>query len=254
MLHVIHDHGGGTETHVRALIAGSRERWRHYLAIAVGDRWQVEEHRADGTRRHVRSRRAATDEPWRDFVGGICATFGIALVHLHNISACRDGILTALASLAGALRLHGARPQLRVPDDHVSRAPTACTAARRPIPRSARAASPRSRRSTASTSWRGATRHRALLRGAAFLIAPSQWAADTLARYFPECPATRDRARFAGRRAARAPGVRTTVMLPDDDVPTVAVLGAIGPDKGARRLERLVAARARSAARACASC
>ena len=36
--------------------------------------------------------------------------------------------------------------------------------------------------------------------------------------------------------------------LPDDDVPTVAVLGAIGPDKGARRLERVVAlARARGA-------
>ena len=48
VLHVIHDHGGGTETHVRALIDGSRSRWRHYLAIAVGDRWQVEEHRADG--------------------------------------------------------------------------------------------------------------------------------------------------------------------------------------------------------------
>jgi glycosyltransferase involved in cell wall biosynthesis len=30
------------------------------------------------------------------------------------------------------------------------------------------------------------------------------------------------------------------LLLPDDDVPTVAVLGAIGPDKGARRLERLV--------------
>ena len=28
--------------------------------------------------------------------------------------------------------------------------------------------------------------------------------------------------------------------LPDDDVPTVALLGAIGPDKGARRIERLV--------------
>src|SRR5260221_4503679 len=48
VLHVIHDHGGGTETHVRALIAGSRDRWRHYLAIAFGDRWQVEEHRCGG--------------------------------------------------------------------------------------------------------------------------------------------------------------------------------------------------------------
>ena len=31
------------------------------------------------------------------------------------------------------------------------------------------------------------------------------------------------------------------VMMPGDDVPTVAVLGAIGPDKGARRIERLAA-------------
>jgi glycosyltransferase involved in cell wall biosynthesis len=30
--------------------------------------------------------------------------------------------------------------------------------------------------------------------------------------------------------------------LPDDGAPTVAVLGAVGPDKGARRLERLAAA------------
>jgi glycosyltransferase involved in cell wall biosynthesis len=37
--------------------------------------------------------------------------------------------------------------------------------------------------------------------------------------------------------------------LPKDDVPSVAVLGAVGPDKGARRLERLAQlARARSAA------
>ena len=31
------------------------------------------------------------------------------------------------------------------------------------------------------------------------------------------------------------------VSLPDDGVTTIAVLGAVGPDKGARRLERLVA-------------
>src|SRR6185437_9240702 len=44
-------------------------------------------------------------------------------------------------------------------------------------------------------------------------------------------------------------GMRTLVMLPKDDIPSVAVLGAIGPDKGARRLERLAQlARARGAA------
>ncbi len=40
----------------------------------------------------------------------------------------------------------------------------------------------------------------------------------------------------APRRHFRSP----TLALPDDDVPTVAVLGAVGPDKGARRLERMV--------------
>ncbi len=41
---------------------------------------------------------------------------------------------------------------------------------------------------------------------------------------------------------------RAALPLPDDGAPTVAVLGAIGPDKGARRLERLVSlARARGA-------
>ncbi len=36
-----------------------------------------------------------------------------------------------------------------------------------------------------------------------------------------------------------APLHRGALPLPDDDVPTVAILGAVGPDKGARRLERL---------------
>jgi hypothetical protein len=42
--------------------------------------------------------------------------------------------------------------------------------------------------------------------------------------------------------------MRLVVLPPRDDVPTVAVLGAVGPDKGARRLERMVElARARGA-------
>src|SRR4029078_8660898 len=47
VLHVIHGHGGGTEYHVRALIAASCTAFRHYLVIAVGDEWQLEEHASD---------------------------------------------------------------------------------------------------------------------------------------------------------------------------------------------------------------
>src|SRR5436190_20699012 len=90
VLHVIHDHGGGTETHVRALIDASRDRWRHYLAIAVGNAWQIEEHRPDGSIVTFNVARLQ-DETWREFMGAICATFSIAVMHLHNISGCREG-------------------------------------------------------------------------------------------------------------------------------------------------------------------
>jgi GT2 family glycosyltransferase/glycosyltransferase involved in cell wall biosynthesis len=246
VLHVIHHHGGGTETHVRALIAGSRVRWRHYLAIAVGDRWQVEEHRADGSVVSFDLERGP-DEPWRDFVGGICASFGIALIHLHNISACRDGILTALTTLpvpygytvhdlnfaCPTITFHGA-------DGMYCGAQTDPGVCGRCL-----AAQP-AFRGVDIVAWRD--RHRQLLRHAAFRIAPSQWAAATLVRYFPDCPATVIAHGSPDGLPARQPGVRTMVMMPIDDVPTVALLGAIGPDKGARRIERLAElARERSA-------
>ncbi|MCC7218215.1 MAG: glycosyltransferase [Burkholderiales bacterium] len=237
VLHVIHHHGGGTETHVRALISGSRDRWRHYLAIAVDDLWQVEEHRADGTVVTFDLARDP-DEPWRDFVGGIVATFGIALVHLHNVSACRDGILTALVALPVPYGytvhdLNFACPTITFlgPDGMYCGAVTDAAACSRCL-----AAQP-AFAGVDIAAWRA--RHHALLAGAAFRIAPSHWVADTLHRYFPDCAATVIAHGSPPGLLPRAPGVRTTVMLPDDDVPTVAVLGAIGPDKGARRLERL---------------
>jgi O-antigen biosynthesis protein len=246
VLHVIHYHGGGTETHVRDLIAGSHPRWRHYLAIAADDRWQVEEHRADGTVVTFEFVRGA-HEFWREFVSGICGTFGITLIHLHNISACRAGIMTALADFPVPYGytvhdLNFACPTITflaadgmfcggVTDVDV------CTRCLLAQPMFA---------GIDIAAWREG--HRQLLQRAAFTIAPSRWAADMLERYFP------------GRRAdvvahgspdgplARSASVPGTLALPDDGAPTVAVLGAIGPDKGARRLERLVAlARARGA-------
>ncbi|HVR92541.1 MAG TPA: glycosyltransferase family 2 protein, partial [Casimicrobiaceae bacterium] len=44
LLHVVHGHGGGTEYHVRALMAASSSAFHHYLLIAIGDEWQHEEH------------------------------------------------------------------------------------------------------------------------------------------------------------------------------------------------------------------
>src|SRR5678815_544101 len=44
----------------------------------------------------------------------------------------------------------------------------------------------------------------------------------------------------AAPEAMRTSGLRLAALLPDDDVPVIAALGAIGPDKGARRIEALV--------------
>lgn len=244
VLHVIHHHGGGTETHVRALIHASRDRWRHYLAIAVGDYWQVEEHRPDGgtvTFEFLRNEH----EPWRDFVDGVCATFGVALMHLHNISACRDGILTALENppVPFGYTVHDlnfACPTITFLDATgfycgAQTEPSICSrclAAQPPFV------------DVDIVHWRD--RHHALLARAAFRIAPSQWVATMLLRYFPDCPVTV--IAHGAPEVDAAPLGPLPLAVPDDGIPTVALLGAIGPDKGARRIERLVAlARERNA-------
>src|SRR4029079_17376730 len=84
VLHVIHGHGGGTEHHVRALIDASRGLYRHYLAIAVGNAWQCEEHLEDGGVRTFNFQREP-EESWPEFLGGLCLLFRIAFIHMHSI-------------------------------------------------------------------------------------------------------------------------------------------------------------------------
>ena len=237
VLHVIHHHGGGTETHVRQLIVASRARWRHYLAIAVGDRWQIEEHRGDGTVVTFAFEREPR-ETWREFVSGLCATFGIALVHLHNVSGCREGLQQALAEapVPFGYTLHDlsfACPTITFLDaqgrycggETDARACQRCVNAQPPFV------------AVDVTSWRAA--HARLLAGAAFVIAPSRWAAGMLRRYFDRDDLVVVPHGTPDPGLHGAPGMRLGVLLPDDGIPVVVVLGAIGPDKGARRIEHL---------------
>lgn len=238
VLHVIHHHGGGTETHVRELIAASRDRWRHCLAIAVGDHWQLEDHRSDGTVSSFAFQRDE-NESWPDFLRGLAATFAIDLIHLHNISGCREGLLEAIASagIPHGFTVHDlnlACPTNSLLDETVrycggktdSAVCNACLAAQPAFA------------GIDIIRWRET--HRRLLEEARFLIAPSQWSAGMLTRYFPGCKATVIPHGTPVYPVPRSAGARMALVLPDDDLPTVAVLGAIGPDKGARRLERLV--------------
>jgi GT2 family glycosyltransferase/glycosyltransferase involved in cell wall biosynthesis len=239
VLHVIHHHGGGTESHVRMLIEASRAERRHFLAVAVGDRWQVEEHRADGSVAGYTLERAPA-ERWPDFVGGLCASFGIGVVHLHNISACRNGLVEAMTTLDipfgyTAHDLNFACPTITLQDasgwycggvTDIARC-TACLAAQPAFA------------SVDIAAWR--ERHRALVARAAFVVAPSQWAADMVERYFGRRPQVIAHGLASAARVADAGLDRPPLTLPDDGAAVVAVLGAVGPDKGARRLDRLVA-------------
>ncbi|MBS0321706.1 MAG: glycosyltransferase [Proteobacteria bacterium] len=260
VLHVIHHHGGGTEAHVRALVAASIDTCRHYIVTAVDDDWAVEEHAERG---HVTryALRRARDETWPAFVRGIVATFGIDVVHVHNLSACRDGIVDGLA---GA----GVRYGYTVHDvafgcptitfmDNTGRycgAMTDAAACSRCL-----AAQP-AFASVDIVAWRAL--HQRFVDGAAFLVAPSAWAADTFARYFgrrpdviphgdamvaaPGVAAMLDEPTAGVSVAGATPAAATSraptmaALMPGEAAATVAVLGAVGPDKGARRLERLV--------------
>ncbi len=252
VLHVIHGMGGGTERHVRTLIDATRADFRHFLAIVTDPAWRVEEHAGDGSvRTHAFVRGA--DESLRDLLGGIGATFGIAVVHLHNVMNCRDGIGDALRELgipygytAHDLSFTCPTVTLQRADGLYCGGETDVAACRRCLAEQPAFAG------TDIVAWRAA--HRAILAGAAFVLAPSRWAAALVGRYFPGIaidvvPHGVPAAPSASRPPVPEAGTRptTAVLLPADEVPTVAVVGAIGPDKGARRLERLVElARARA--------
>ena len=236
LLHVIHGHGGGTEYHVRALIAASSSAYHHVLLIAIGDEWQLEEH-AEGEIRSYDFRRLP-GERWGEFLAGLCARFGIEMIHLHNISGCRDGLIAALAEtgLPYGYTVHDlnfACPTitfLRADQTYCGAVtdPAVCSACLRAQPEYA---------GIDIEAWRA--KHRALLAGAAFVIAPSSWAASILRRYFPEHE-VRVIPHGSSSGISRSDAIRAPLPFFNDGRTVVAVLGAIGPDKGARRLERLV--------------
>jgi GT2 family glycosyltransferase/glycosyltransferase involved in cell wall biosynthesis len=248
ILHILHHHGGGTEHHVRALIDASRAEWRHCIALAVGDRWQVEEHLDDGTLRAFEFSRRE-DEGWIAFVGGIAATFGLGVIHVHQLSMCRDPLLATLPALGLPYGLTVHDLNFACPTTTMLGADGFWCGARGDVGACEACAG-------GENPWEWRERHRPLVARAAFVIAPSRWAADTFRAFFPVAvdviahgaPGVWARAASAADRTAPPPpsGPLSGVLLPADDVPTVAIVGAIGPDKGARRIEALTAlARAR---------
>ncbi len=129
--------------------------------------------------------RRGSDETWPEFLGGICAKLSIDLIHLHNISGCRDGIIAALAALGlpygyTVHDLNFACPTILF----LAADGNYCYEETDPVKCSACLGAQPAFAQVDIVDWR--LRHRALLARAAFLIAPSRWAAKALGRYFPE--------------------------------------------------------------------
>ena len=237
ILHILHGRGGGTEHHVEHLVEAIPQ-YRHYVLVALGDRWEVED-LADGTTRPISyAFERKTDELWAAYMRDIADTFAIALVHVHHLSGSRIGLLTALAraGLPYGVTIHDfhlACPTITLMDvndrfcgGEVN--PDACAKCLATQP---------GLREIPIVDWR--TTHGGFLAGADFLLSPSRSAADLLARYYPPHGVhvvPHDKPEAEGPAATIAP----KFFLPDDGVPTIGILGAIGPVKGARKVERLV--------------
>ena len=239
VLHVLHGKGGGTEHHVHDLVEAIPGH-RHYVLVALGDRWEIED-LSDPTGSSPISYcfERKTDELWASFLREVVDIFAVQFIHVHHLSGSRIGLLTALANAGVPYGVtvhdfHLACPTITLMNgnDRFCGGETDADACRRCL------AEQPGLRDVDLDGWR--RDHAAFLAAARFVLAPSQSAADLLARYYPPHAVyvvPHDKPAVATRSVAIEP----KFSLPADGVPTVGVLGAIGPVKGARRLERLVA-------------
>ena len=236
ILHVLHGRRGGTDKYVRELIDATRDHYRHYLLVTTGDRWQVfDTNGVVPATFEFRSQRASDDEDW---LGSLCASLSVGLIHVHSL--VDTGELVAMLA-------HTKVPYCYTVWDMYLPCPTVllinsagvyCNATTDPRTCTRCLAAIDGLKHVDIVGWR--QRFAALLAKAERVFAPSRWAADTLAKYYP---ATRielspPRPVEASRGAAHLPPF-TAFDLPHDDHRHIGVLGAVGPEKGARHVEAL---------------
>ncbi|MCL2310446.1 MAG: glycosyltransferase [Proteobacteria bacterium] len=238
VLHIVHTHGGGTELHARKLIKNSPPGWRHYLAIVDNVHWRVEFSPGDGAETFAICAGHSNNESLALFIEQLCGSLGVHLIHVHNISGCRDGFLSALPKLSISYGytthdLSFACPTITFlnPNERYCGGQMEAEVCQNCL---------RQQRLFSAidiAEWRQT--HHALAQKASFIIVPSRWAGQMFARYFPGIAVTRiEHAIPSNPVPSRSLSV---LMFASSQWPTVAVLGAVGPDKGARRLERLTA-------------
>jgi len=240
VLHVVHPRGGGTEKYVQEAIATSRDRCRHYVLRILPDRWRLTDTEA-GTETTVPVNYDAPRHGNRGSPGwlrSMCAWLRIDVAHVHSAVGSGDD-LVALLREAGVPYCYSAHDMyLACPTvyliDSTGRycdattdlaACRACIAHFEALDHDIEG-------------WRA--RYRTFLEGAGRILAPSQWAQATLEKYYPGIVITRTPHEPPPEHAPRALEITNGLALPQDECRHIGVLGAIGPEKGSRRLDALV--------------
>jgi len=260
VLHVAHARGGGTERYLRDAVAATRDAYRHYVLRIHADRWTLEDPRDDALARYDWPRAGpAVDD---GFLRDVCAWLGIGLVHVHSLVGSGDDFLRALAAAAVPYLytvhdLYLACPTIYLIDRHGRHCKATTDLA---TCRDCLAGIP-ALRTIDIAAWR--ERYARFVAGAARVVAPSAWAAATIRAYYPRAvvevvphgPGAAARADVPGDDAlslgstgdagtgadlAASPGVPAILELPVDAHRHVGVLGAVGPEKGSRRIDAMV--------------
>jgi glycosyltransferase involved in cell wall biosynthesis len=237
ILHIMHGRSGGTEQHIRSLMHSDSEGCRHYLLVTMDDVWQLKDANSGDLLTYQFNRQP--NQLWADFLAGLCASFRIQLCHVHHLAGCRLGLLEALRTLAIPYGFSMHDFYLACPTINLLNAAGAYCGGETAAARCQSCLNAQPDFSGIDiVAWRAA--HAEFIARALFVIAPSGWAAGMFRRYFP-----RDEIRVIPHGvdlAANGAGAMPSVLLlPKDSRHSIGMLGAIGPVKGARQLERLVA-------------
>jgi O-antigen biosynthesis protein len=238
VLHVVHPRGGGTEKYVQEVISATGDDYRHYLLRILDDRWQLVDSNGAEAPTYERLRRG--EGPGGDWLRSLCAWLRIELAHVHSLVGSGDdlGQMLADASIPYCYSIHDmylACPTVYLIDGQgkycdATTDNAVCRQCLSKIP---------GLEDIDIEVWRA--RYRGFLDKASKIIAPSNWAQHTLEKYYPGIKVTLAPPWPERLRSEPAPELPGVFPLPDDECPHIGVLGAIGPEKGARHLEALVA-------------
>jgi GT2 family glycosyltransferase/glycosyltransferase involved in cell wall biosynthesis len=238
VLHVIHPRGGGTEKYVQELMSASHDDYRHYLLRILHDRWQLVDANGAAPVNYECLRQG--DGSKGDWLRSLCSWLHIELTHVHSLVGSGDDLLRILeeTSIPYCYSVHDmylACPTVYLIDSggEYCNATTDNSVCRQCLSKI------EGLEDTDIAQWR--VRYRAFLDKASKIFAPSKWARDTLAKYYPGINVTIAPPWPEPVCNEPARGGPDGFDLPSDECRHVAVLGAIGPEKGARHLDALVA-------------